>query len=280
MILSTLFITAAPLFALPFGTWQEPAPTSVSEAAAPVGTAATAHARIQSELAAAELQQRTAFADLRETEAWKKAEAANDRDALNALYETIPTVDFDAFARRALEAASRFDGDADQALLYGFAVDWSRDTDITAAGLEGLVDKHPTHTALFAATLRLGYQARSLGEERFTSLATRILASEAPPETKANVLFARMTLLTRSVPRGKALSAEQQAAHDADRARILEIAPDSIAAYRVDGERFQAERLQIGMTAPNILGTDLFGEAISLEQFRGKVVVIDFWGDW
>lgn len=280
MIFSTLIFATAPLLVAPTAPWQEPAPPAASEAAAPVGTASTVHARLRTELAEAEARQQAAFVELRETDEWTKAEAANDNSALNALYGALPGPDHDAFARRALDAASRFDGDAGQALLFGFAVEWSSDPEVTAAGFGGLVDKHPSHEALFGATLRLAYRARSMGEETFKSLVDRILAGDAPPATKANALHARMSVLVRSVRRGTALSAEQQVVHDADRARILEIAPDSIAAYRVQAERFEAERLQIGMTAPNIVGTDLFGEALSLEQFRGKVVVLDFWGDW
>ncbi|QDU85084.1 Thiol-disulfide oxidoreductase ResA [Planctomycetes bacterium Pla163] len=280
MILSSLIIAAAPLVAPPPVPWQEPAPTSVSEAAAPAQTAATVHAELRAELAEAVARREAAFEELRASDAWKAAEAARNNDALNEMYAAIPSPDHDGLSRRALEAAARFDGDPDQALLLEFANEWATEPEVTAAALEGLTEKHPAHTALFAATLRLGYRARSLGDERFAALAERVLQSDAPPETKANVLFARMTSIARSVRRGTPLSAEQQAAHDADRARILEIAPESIAAYRVLGERFEAERLQIGMVAPNILGTDLFGEPISLEQFRGQVVVIDFWGDW
>ena len=36
----------------------------------------------------------------------------------------------------------------------------------------------------------------------------------------------------------------------------------------------------IGMRAPEITGTDADGKEIKLSQFRGNVVVIDFWGFW
>lgn len=40
------------------------------------------------------------------------------------------------------------------------------------------------------------------------------------------------------------------------------------------------EALAVGQTAPEILGADLDGEPLALSGFRGKVVVLDFWGDW
>jgi len=41
-----------------------------------------------------------------------------------------------------------------------------------------------------------------------------------------------------------------------------------------------AEELAIGQPAPEILGTNVDGEEMRLSDFKGKVVVIDFWGDW
>ena len=38
--------------------------------------------------------------------------------------------------------------------------------------------------------------------------------------------------------------------------------------------------LEIGMQAPEIVGVTADGEEIRLSDFRGRVVVLDFWGDW
>jgi hypothetical protein len=40
------------------------------------------------------------------------------------------------------------------------------------------------------------------------------------------------------------------------------------------------EELAIGQPAPEIIGTDVDGNEMRLSQFLGKVVVLDFWGDW
>jgi len=41
-----------------------------------------------------------------------------------------------------------------------------------------------------------------------------------------------------------------------------------------------ASMLEIGSVAPDIEGNDLDGVAFKLSDYRGKVVVLDFWGDW
>ena len=40
------------------------------------------------------------------------------------------------------------------------------------------------------------------------------------------------------------------------------------------------EELAIGQMAPEIVGVDADGRELRLSQFLGRVVVIDFWGDW
>ena len=45
-------------------------------------------------------------------------------------------------------------------------------------------------------------------------------------------------------------------------------------------ELFVVQNLSIGKTAPNIVGTDLDGVEFQLTDYRGKVVFLDFWGDW
>ncbi len=37
---------------------------------------------------------------------------------------------------------------------------------------------------------------------------------------------------------------------------------------------------EIGQTAPEIEGQDIEGKPMKLSEFRGKVVVINFWGFW
>jgi len=49
---------------------------------------------------------------------------------------------------------------------------------------------------------------------------------------------------------------------------------------KADSDIFEVEHLGIGKEAPEISGEDLDGKPMKLSDFRGKVVVLDFWGDW
>jgi hypothetical protein len=45
-------------------------------------------------------------------------------------------------------------------------------------------------------------------------------------------------------------------------------------------ELFELQNLAIGKTAPEISGEDTDGKKFALTDYRGKVVVLDFWGNW
>ena len=38
--------------------------------------------------------------------------------------------------------------------------------------------------------------------------------------------------------------------------------------------------LRVGMEAPEIAGEDIDGVSFKLSDYRGKVVLLDFWGNW
>ena len=46
------------------------------------------------------------------------------------------------------------------------------------------------------------------------------------------------------------------------------------------GQAHDPADLEIGKLAPDIEGEDIDGVPFKLSDYRGKVVVLDFWGDW
>lgn len=47
-----------------------------------------------------------------------------------------------------------------------------------------------------------------------------------------------------------------------------------------DSAIYALKYLSIGKTAPEIVGEDIDGKKFKLSDYRGKVVVLDFWGNW
>lgn len=46
------------------------------------------------------------------------------------------------------------------------------------------------------------------------------------------------------------------------------------------GDTPEQEHFKVGTQAPAVVGTDADGKAMKLEDFRGKIVMLDFFGDW
>lgn len=55
---------------------------------------------------------------------------------------------------------------------------------------------------------------------------------------------------------------------------------DRTLGDKAEADLYEMRNLRIGMTAPEIEGESIHGEPMKLSDFRGKVVVLDFWGHW
>ena len=112
----------------------------------------------------------------------------------------------------------------------------------------------------------------TMGEERAAELKGRIIA-QGHPEVKVFILYwwGLYTLLRE--PNAKAKEAALE-----DLRQVVKLGGEW--AESAEGLLFERENLQIGMVAPDIVGDDLDGVEFKLSDYRGKVVVLDFWGDW
>jgi hypothetical protein len=89
----------------------------------------------------------------------------------------------------------------------------------------------------------------------------------------------------RSAPDAEKLGAEAEKAFElvrkdyGDVPRLIREGTGTLG-QRADTELFALRHLRVGKEAPNIKGEDLDGVKFELADYRGKVVVLDFWGDW
>ena len=57
--------------------------------------------------------------------------------------------------------------------------------------------------------------------------------------------------------------------------------PDGVTvAEKAEPERFGIRRLSVGKEAPEIEGVDQDGVRFKLSDYRGKVVLLDFWSEY
>ncbi len=115
------------------------------------------------------------------------------------------------------------------------------------------------------------------------ALYERVLATNPDRKAQASALFCQATTLLARNNRLR-LTASQR---EQNRQKVLqnlhaiqERYADLDVAQQIAGFVYEAEHLQIGMPAPEIVGTDVDGREVRLSQFRGQVVLLDFWGFW
>ncbi|MAF67171.1 MAG: hypothetical protein CMJ84_16130 [Planctomycetes bacterium] len=119
---------------------------------------------------------------------------------------------------------------------------------------------------------RLRREERAVGSERARELLRGVAAEGASEESRAGALYqlARLELGgEEDEERGHALLD-----------RLIEEFPQTSYAEQAERDLFLSRNLAIGKTPPDFETTDVDGVAFRLSDYRGKIVVIDFWGFW
>ncbi|WP_165232971.1 redoxin family protein [Aquisphaera insulae] len=142
---------------------------------------------------------------------------------------------------------------------------------------------HVRDPAIGSLATQIGYIAPPRGD----AILRAILAENPSREAKgqACLSLARKLKLEAEHAGSKegaaALDGESEALFD----RVLREFADIQGEHGPLGEvaregLFEIHHLGVGKTAPEITGEDDRGGTMKLSEFRGKVVVLDFWGEW
>ena len=176
--------------------------------------------------------------------------------------------------------------------------------------LDALARDHADSDAVGRLVLRLTYEPSPAGE-RFLRA---VLEKNRSDELKGRAAYGLGSLLKEAAETARVMKDEPDLAkrveeflgkdatdwmRDAGAARLekdaegaFERAADKYADVKLReggddtvGEEakaalFEIRELAIGKVAPEIEGEDLDGKPFKLSDYRGKVVVLDFWGNW
>ena len=127
----------------------------------------------------------------------------------------------------------------------------------------------------FDAVAQLLYdERRLLGDEGVDAAFERILAASPHARVRAHALQQWSRAMDRS--RDDARKARGEALEE----RLLDEFSDEVLAEVLSGKSFRARFLQVGQIAPDFASETVDGVPVRLSDFRGKVVLIDFWGFW
>lgn len=146
--------------------------------------------------------------------------------------------------------------------------------------LATLTKSHAADKEIAAQLPQLMYTYWRVGAEPLNALYEKVIKENPDKDAKAAATFNLAFTLYSSDRGGKPGGS---AGRDRAIALFKSMAtdfPDSKAAKRAESYVFEIENLQIGMKAPDFSGEDADGKTIKLSDFKGKVVVIDFWGFW
>jgi len=145
--------------------------------------------------------------------------------------------------------------------------------------VELLLSDHMSSTAMEELANQVAGSVVDQGEERVVE-ALRAIVDESPhPSARAAALFSLGTVLLDS--KDAAHKAEGHACLEAVVTKYAEFSRgDSTYKAAAEGLLFALDHLQIGMTAPDFESVDENGVKWKLSDYKGKVVVVDFWGFW
>ncbi|MHC4513217.1 MAG: hypothetical protein ACYTGW_08125 [Planctomycetota bacterium] len=214
---------------------------------------------------------------LAKTPAYQEARKNRDREAMTALRQSLKAPQA-AWVPKFQDAAEKYEGDDRARFLVWITTNaYGRDATGAQDALEALLKDHID--SMLLADMIKGYGVvRGAGNaDRAREVYGEIFAKSPHDLVKALACFYRAQAVQRD---RNATAADKQAA-ERDLAMAEQLAPaDSTLALRIAAPKFERERLQVGMVAPDIVGEDIDGVKFALSDYRGKVVVLDFWGDW
>ena len=133
-----------------------------------------------------------------------------------------------------------------------------------------------------------GSGSAKLGESANEDFLRTVIEKNPSPEVRGRATFSLGMLL----PQLANLTADEEASKVAmgEAEELLEKVAAEFGDIKLRGERtmadeasgqlFELRNLAIGKVAPEIDGADLDGVQFKLSDYRGKVVVLDFWGNW
>jgi len=211
------------------------------------------------------------------SDAYKKARAEKDTAAMRELRASVKRPDKKSWVAKFESAADRYAPAAGEVPFLGWIALWSSNKELATKSVEAILDRHADSEDLLEVAEFIGVLRRPLDEDLYGRLMDALLASKHPM-IQANALYSKGYGLVST--RGRNPSEEDLKAGKAMLAKCASLAKGTELALRARAPEFEKTRLQIGMQAPDITGQDLDGVPFKLSDYRGKVIVLDFWGDW
>ena len=211
------------------------------------------------------------LADLRK----KMAEAEETGEALPDSAYTPPLGEI---VEKFKQAATTFKGkeDAVQFLVWlsqmGARVDEAAGKD----ALRTLLEDHTKSEGLEEIAGMFGYLNMYFDDETAAKMLAKVERENTSPTVRGWAAFSRLAPILEEA----SFDSEEFKTAKAEITRMIEGVKDRRLRGEVEAKIRLAEKFGIGMVAPDIEGVDLDGVAFKLSDYKGKILFVDFWGDW
>jgi hypothetical protein len=155
-----------------------------------------------------------------------------------------------------------------------------------------MVEKYPDHSSIERLCQVLAYGRLDDAEALLHKILDR---SADKPKVKAAANLGLGQFLAAKADKAAEKAEADKVAAEAEKYLTAAIdlyskgekTPDPKAEKETDrllksaeGELRALRTLRVGMVVPEIKGPDLDGKQFKLSDYRGKVVLLDFWGNW
>lgn len=222
----------------------------------------------------AELEREFDAARTKHTEAMRAASQAKDQAASKQLIAENPAL---LFGPRFVAGAKAHEGTA-EAVPFLVWLAGNAHVDLASDALVTLVDQHVDDARILPAIARLGAFSKRIDATQARAMAARVLEHNHDAGVQMQMHFTRASLHVGTRARERSAELRQQAI--ADLRAVLDGKASKSLRGLAESLLYEAENLEPGLQAPEIEGEDLDGVKFKLSDYRGKVVLLDFWGDW
>jgi hypothetical protein len=144
------------------------------------------------------------------------------------------------------------------------------------AAIATLTDEHAASPAIRGLVAQYEFLPRMVGAEAAQAFVAAVRQKSEDPDVLGWAALGEFGPVIDG-------AAPDSDAYREARAKLLAhigTATDERLGQQIQAKIDLRERFGVGAVAPDIEGIDLDGEAFRLSDYAGKVVFLDFWGDW
>jgi tetratricopeptide (TPR) repeat protein len=213
---------------------------------------------------------------------WKQSlDAAKSQEEAEALYEKRPGDEFLDDLEAVAKEAKGTDTAAQAWTKYAMIANGLGNVKQVATAIDVLVQDHVT-SPLLADVAEMLSSSPAFKPSKSEELLRRLIEKSPDKKVQAAAMFGLGSKLMGEKKPTPERTAEGRALLEKVKKDYTGIASGRGPEYAAmaGGHLFEIDNLQIGKAPPDFETIDENGVKFKLSDYRGKVVVIDFWGNW